>query len=135
MNRETPLPSPDWRQHLATLPEIDPSDALWLRLQRAYSPEARASRRWPWLGVAAAAVLAAVLVWPRAPAPAPAVLDSGPLAMAATRSDPGLRRLDDELALAYARNADESEIAALWQTRERLIASPQDSAPALLARL
>jgi hypothetical protein len=49
--------------------------------------------------------------------------------------DRGLKQVDDELALAYARDAGEAELAALWEVRERLIARRDASPDALLARL
>ena len=133
MNRVIPLPPTDWRAHLASLPEVDPPETLWLRLQAAQRQGRSARVPWPWLAAAAVFALAVVIAWPRTQtqpaAPSVAVLP------AAVRSDDSLRRLDDEIALAYARNADEAELAALWQTRERLIESQQGPAPALLARL
>lgn len=138
MNLPTDISSSAWRRHLATLPDVDPPEALWLRLRAAHASPTRA--RWPWLAATAAAVLVAVLLSPiKEPSSpvgntAPAVASSPP-AVGPVLVDASLRRLDDELTLAYARNADETELAALWQTRERLLDSLQGPAPALLARL
>lgn len=138
MNLPTDFSSSAWRQHLTALPEVDPPEALWLRLRAAHASPTRA--RWPWLAATAAAVLVAVLLWPLNEAMSPVSNTAPAIALAAphigpTHVDAGLRRLDDELTLAYARNADETELAALWQTRERLIDSLQGPTPPLLARL
>lgn len=127
-----------WRRYLAALPDVQPPEALWLRLRAAHASPARA--RWPWLAATAAAVLVAVLLWPLRESRAPLSRAAPAMAVAAPAVEPslvdaGLRRLDDELTLAYARNADETELAALWQTRERLIESLQGPTPAVLARL
>jgi hypothetical protein len=140
MNRSAEIPSRDWRQYLASLPDVDPPEVLWSRLQQRRRPPARPrSSRRAWAGgaIAAALALALVLLWPSPEVPMPEIrrVASSAAPLAATRADAGLRRLDDELALAYARNADEAELAALWQTRERLIDSLQGPSPALLARL
>lgn len=117
-----------WRQHLASLPAVDPPDALWARLQQHRAPAPRRSRPlWPW--AAAAAVLAAVLAWPRAEAPVVATIATAPAV------DQNLRLLDQELTLAYARQADDAELAALWQTRERLLQGTGQSDPPLLVRM
>src|SRR5688572_23514792 len=117
-----------WREHLAQLPEVDPPDALWVRLQHLATPVPKRSRPlWPW--AAAAAVLTAVLAWPRAEAPVVATVATAPVV------DQNLRLLDQELTLAYARQADEAELAALWQTRERLLQGAGQSDPPLLVRL
>lgn len=123
--------TPAWRHYLCTLPEVDPPEALWSRVAAAR----RRPRPWrgPLLaGAAAAAVFAAVLAWPSLRGVAPL---APPSAIAATAGDTGLRRLDDDIALAYARNASEAELAALWQARERVLASLGGPEPALLARL
>lgn len=138
MNLPNDISSSAWRQHLSTLPEVEPPAALWLRLHAARALPTRA--RWPWLAATAAAVLVAVLLWslnePMSPLSntAPVVALAAP-AIGPAYVDAGLRRLDDDLTLAYARNADEAELAALWQTRERLINSLKSPTPALLARL
>lgn len=138
MNLPTDMSSSAWRQHLTALPDVEPPEALWLRLRVAHASPTRA--RWPWLAATAAAVLVAVLLWPlnKPMSPvsnaAPAVALAAP-AVGPANVDAGLRRLDDELSLAYARNADEAELAALWQTRDRLINSLRSPTPALLARL
>ena len=135
MNRVIPLPPTDWRAHLASLPEVDPPETLWLRLQAAQRQGRSARAPWRWLAAAAAFALAVVIAWPGTQTqPAAPSVTALPVP-AAVRSDDSLRRLDDEIARAYARNAGEAELAALWQTRERLIESQQGPAPALLARL
>lgn len=120
-----------WRAHLAALPEVDPPEQLWQRLAAARAGRGGvARRRWPWVAAAAAA-MALALSWPRAipePRPVPPLADHPAV-------DMNLRLLDQELALAYARHAGEAEIAALWQTRERLLAVGTQSDPPLVARL
>lgn len=121
----------DWRGYLQALPEAEPPAALWTRIEQARCTTRARDWRWPTL---AAAILASVLVLgtvPREPA-APGIATAG--------SDPGVvdpavQQLDLELSLAYARQAGEQEIAALWQTRERLLARSGEADPVLLARL
>lgn len=135
-----PLSEP-WRDHLAALPEVDPPAALWQRLRDAQSvPQPKIRQRWPW-AMAAAAVLAVTIVsWPRPETASVDPVASVPaaselLAPAPTGVDQNLRILDQELTLAYARQADEAEIQALWATRERLLASASESSAPMLARL
>ena len=136
MSQPLPFPPPPWRQHLLALPDVEPTPALWSRLAAARRAAARRRRQPLRLGLAAALALVAVLallgrettpVAPQAAAPAP-------LAAAAV-ADAGLRRLDDQIALAYAQGAADEELAVLWQTRAQLIESLQGPAPAVLARL
>ncbi len=140
MNRAGDFDSNDWRAYLHQLPETDAPEGLWARIAAAQAQAQaakprRARPRWlPAIGLAAAAALAAVLVIPReAPVDSEAIEDPTTLAVAADAVD--VRSLDDAIALAYARNAAQDELDALWQTRERLMASASDVAPPLLARL
>jgi hypothetical protein len=121
-----PCPEP-WRQHLAALPSVDPPDALWARLQHLAVAPKRSRPVWPW--AAAAAVMAAVLAWPRPEVPVAQPTASAPSV------DQNLRLLDQELTLAYARQADEAELAVLWQTRERLLQGAGEADQPLLVRL
>lgn len=125
------------RLRLAALPEIAPSDALWLRIARA-QPPVRA-RRWPYAVAAAAAALAAfaigiVVLEPPSPAfqPDRALAEARTLeqALADARvrgvTNPDVRTLERELASADAalqdavdRRAASRELDALW--RERLV--------------
>lgn len=80
----------------------------------------------------ACALLAVMAVVPRlSPAPehAPRVAESAPPLAAARQSDTpdALQHIDRELQLAYARNADDDELAALWALR-RDIAHPHSTA-------
>ena len=124
----------DWRTYLHRLPEAEPPEALWARIAQARAEARPAPRTNRWLafaGMAAALALAAVLVTrepPQAPA-RPAVA-----ALAAPQDSEAVRALDDAIGLAYARNAGQEELDALWQVRERLLGSPAESEP-LLARL
>lgn len=128
MTASDPTLSEAWRQHLAALPEVDPPEALWQRLQ-ADRPRAARRARWPWLAAAAMLTLA-VLSWPRTEVPAG--LATG---VELPAVDQSVRLLDQELALAYARRADEAELAALWQTRRRVLDATTLAEPPLLARL
>ena len=119
-----------WRRHLAELPSVDPPETLWARLQPLAVPAPRRSRPlWPF-AAAAAAALAALLAWPRADVVAPPGVATVPGGV-----DQNVRLLDEELTLAYARQADEAELAALWQARERVLAAGTETAPPMLARL
>lgn len=128
-----------WREYLAALPDAAPPDALWLRLQQARSAGQPRSSRWrPRYALAASLLMlaAAGLAWqlrgPAAPLQEAVVSSARPAAGTAAI---GLRQLDDELALAYSRNADEAELAALWEARERLLATFDPDAPAMVARM
>ena len=124
----------DWRTYLHRLPEAEPPEALWTRIAQARVDAAPPRRTGRWLavtGLAASLALAAVLVTRQPPqAPAQPALTT----LAAPADSEALRALDDAIGLAYARNAGQDELDALWQTRERLLGSPADSEP-LLARL
>lgn len=127
----------DWRTYLHRLPEAEPPAALWSRIEsaRLQSRPARGPRR-PWLavsGLAAAVALAALLV-ARAPVTAPEAPAPVAAVPAVAVDNPALRALDDAIGLAYARNAGQDELDALWQTRERLLGSAAGAEP-LLARL
>jgi hypothetical protein len=138
MNRFENDAEPGWRRHLHALPEVEPPVALWPRLMTARAAPARAVMpRLGWIGLAVAAGVAMLWIWPMAGVQA---WRSGPdpaagMAPMQAAVAPGLRRLDEEISLAYARNADEGELASLWQARARLIAAPEDSVPALPMRM
>lgn len=142
MSQPLPFPPPRWRQRLLALPEVEPPPALWTRIAAARRETLRRRRQPLWLGLAAAlglvALLGFLLVGRDAPSVAPqASTPARPAAPAALAqvADPGLRRLDDQIALAYAHGAADEELAVLWQTRAQLIESLQGPAPAVLARL
>lgn len=91
-DRPTPL---DWGSAFASLPQALPPAHGWERVSAGL--DRRRRRRVPaWIGLAAAATVAAVMVWPRAPAPTPASTPipspvfSGTVADANTK--PGARR-------------------------------------------
>ena len=122
----------NWRSYLHALPEAEPGPLLWSRLQQTRA--ARRAPAWRWTAVAAA-IVASVLVLGSIPgtersASAP-VVSSAPSNIVA----PAVQQLDLELSLAYARQADEREIAALWETRARLLAHASETGSVLLARL
>lgn len=77
-------------------------------------------RRWPlWLApVAAAAAVAWLWVLQPQQITQPTVYDT-PMLLASNYS---LDALDRQLQQAYIQNADEAQITALWQQRERLMA-------------
>lgn len=118
------------REYLASLPDADAPERLWVRVGGAHR---RRTRRRQW-GVGGAAVLALAVagVLPfqlsRQPAsgPAPAftaMTAVGEAPVDAADADARLRALDRELQAAYHRNANEAEIAELWTTRHALLAS------------
>ena len=91
---DRPAP-PDWGSAFASLPQASPPAHGWERVSQRL--DRRRHRRVPaWIGLAAAATVAAVMVWPRAPAPTPAStaipspVFSGTVADANTK--PGARR-------------------------------------------
>ena len=129
MTRLDPPTDPNWRGYLQALPDAEPTDELWSRLQLARS--ARRATPWRWMAVAAAVVVSALVVatLPDAERTTPVLAAAAPATI-----DPALQQLDVELGLAYARLADEEEIAALWQTRERLLARTGEPGLVLLAR-
>ena len=130
MTRLDPPTDPNWRSYLHGLPDSEPPAELWSRLQQARS--ARRAPSWRWMAVAAAVVASALVVasLPDLERADPVIATVVPAAI-----DPALQQLDLELSLAYARQADEDEIAALWQTRERLLAHTGEAGSVLLARL
>jgi hypothetical protein len=128
MTRLDPPTDANWRSYLHALPESEPPAELLSRLQQARS--ARRAPSWRWMAVAAA-VVASALVVASLPDPERAAIAT----VAPAAIDPALQQLDLELSLAYARQADEDEIAALWQTRERLLAHTGEDGSVLLARL
>jgi hypothetical protein len=137
MNRVDDLARDDWRGHLASLPSVEPPESLWARIaaaRQARMPARRGARSW--VGAAIAASLFAVWLLPRFHVDLVSVPGTAAPAVASRSAvDRGLKQVDDELALAYARNAGEAELAALWEVRERLIARQDASPDALLARL
>jgi hypothetical protein len=138
MSQPVPFPPPPWRQQLLALPEVEPPPALWARLAAARRAAARRRRQPLWLGLAAASGLIAVLgfvLLGRDAAPGAGTAAVPAPAAAVPAADPGLQRLDDQIAMAYARGAADEELAVLWQTRAQLIESLQGPAPAVLARL
>lgn len=119
------------REHLASLPEADVPERLWTRIDGA---RRRRNRRWAaGAGIAGLAiVLGALLPSPpsrqlpsgaRPAAIATSTSDGGDALPAGANTDPRLRALDRDLQAAYRRNANETEIAALWATRRALLAS------------
>jgi hypothetical protein len=148
MSRLDPNTPPDWRRHLAELPEVAPDESLWPRLQAARvagrgTPRTRRPA-WAWAAVAAAMIMAVVLVSAlRAPVADPdarAVAGAMPLAEVAPVAvrapvDAGLLQIDADIERAYARGADAADVAELWATRQRVALSLDSAAPVLVARL
>lgn len=135
-----------WRAHLAALPECDPPPALWLRVRDAQlQTRGHPQRvRWPWLATAAALALAVLLASLLRAEPQPAIADIAPAAPSTEPArtpvtDPtsraSLMRIDAALTRAYERNADETELDALWQARQGMLDSLASNASAQLVQL
>lgn len=111
-------------RHLEELADAPPADALWSRVAAARNRQLRRQRSVVAGGAMGCALLAAIVLAPRlspAPGHAPRVAESVPTQAAARQSAPdALQRIDRELQLAYARNADDDELAALWTVRRDL---------------
>ena len=112
-------------RHLQHLPDTAPSDALWQRIAEARRRQLRRQRGAVAGGAAACMLLAVATLVPRmtaSPAPSPALAEAVPSPIPATQSTQpdALQRIDRELQLAYARNADDAELAALWTVRRDL---------------
>lgn len=117
--------------YLAALPEAPPSPALWTRLAQARQRQLR-RRRGVAVGLATGCLALGVVglfQLPRQVAPAsppPAAIDHAPATSPAPLQSAGsdaVRALDRELQLAYARNASDAELGALWDLRRNLLAS------------
>ncbi len=124
------------RQQLHDLPDAAPSDALWARLADARQRQVRRQRGVIAGGTAACAALVATLFFnlglqpgddKAAPVTANTVtLASTTPAISNTPSE-SLHHIDRELQLAYARNADDAELASLWAVRQGLLHSRTDT--------
>jgi len=121
--------------YLTALPEAPPSPALWTRLAQARQRQLR-RRRGVALGLATGCLALGVVglfQLPRQVAPAStppqlsrAAIDLAPATSPAPLQSAGsdaVRALDRELQLAYARNASDAELGALWDLRRNLLAS------------
>lgn len=117
--------------YLAALPEAPPSPALWTRLAQARQRQLR-RRRGVAVGLATGCLALGVVglfQLPRQVAPAsppPTAIDHAPATSPAPLQSAGsdaVRALDRELQLAYARNASDAELGALWDLRRNLLAS------------
>lgn len=140
-----------WRMHLAALPECDPPEAVWQRLQAARAQaQARPPSRpvFAWLASAAAVTFAAVLgtqmLSTPATAPSAPLVDATPhidtpANVAASVVDPASRaslsRIDDAIARAYERNAGDAELDALWQARNGMVETLASNSSAQLLQL
>ena len=110
-------------RHLQHLPDTAPSDALWQRVAEARRRQLRRQRTAVAGGAAACMLLAVATLVPRMTAsPAPSLAEAVPSPIPATQAiqPDALQRIDRELQLAYARNADDAELAALWTVRRDL---------------
>ena len=119
------------RQHLHDLPDTEPSDALWTRIDGARRKQLNRRRGLLAGGATACAGAAATLFFGFghltnddvarpgmvATTPSPA---STPAPVASPES---LHHIDRELQLAYARNADDAELASLWAVRRDVLQS------------
>lgn len=124
------------RQQLQNLPDATPSVALWERLADARQQQVRRQRRVIAGGTAACAALAATLLFnldPRlgdgesAPVTANTITPAPTTPVASIASHESLHHIDRELQLAYARNADDAELASLWAVRQGLLHSRTDN--------
>ena len=119
------------RQQLLTLPDAEPSDALWWRIAQARQTQIRHRRRWIAGGATAGVVVALTLLLGLPPRPAhdrtaPAIAttpSNQPSSNSVAMPPDALRRIDRELQLAYARNADDAELASLWAVRQDILHS------------
>lgn len=110
-------------RHLQHLPDTAPSDALWQRVAEARRRQLRRQRGAVAGSAAACMLLAVATLVPRMTAsPAPSLAEAVPSPIPATQAiqPDALQRIDRELQLAYARNADDAELAALWTVRRDL---------------
>ena len=145
MSTLDPNASPDWRRHLAGLPEVAPDESLWLRLQAARAARSRVSRPArrgsprAWASAAAVVGAIALLAALRAPIGVPDTRDASVATVApagvAAPMDAGLLQIDADIERAYARGADAAEVAELWATRQRVALGLDGAAPVLVARL
>lgn len=120
------------RQNLQNLPDVEPSDALWARLAGERQRQIRRQHGVMAGGTAACAVLASTLLFNLGPqfgddesiAATASTVTPGSITPAASITLPeSLHRIDRELQLAYARNADDAEIASLWTVRQGILHS------------
>lgn len=122
-------------QQLHDLPDAEPADALWARVADARQRQIRRQHGAIAGGTAACAVLAATLFFnfdtrftdvESAPAIATTATHTS-AAFTASPSTESLHRIDRELQLAYARNADDAELASLWEVRQDILLSRPES--------
>lgn len=110
------------RQHLSRLPEPSPDPALWSRVNAARQGQFQRRR----VGLAMVTVASAGLgvfatLDPLPRTVAPKVASSAVEAPASDIAESAIARIDRDLQLAYARNADDAEIAALWTLRQGVL--------------
>jgi hypothetical protein len=135
-------PPSNLASRLAELPEFDPPESLWARIEAAHGAR-NAQRRRRFFGAAGGALaasiaLATLLLHPlRSPNDAPDLLGSlrgesqrleaqlsGAHLMhtsATLGTELELRRLDTTLQHAYEHGADSAELAPLWRRRNELL--------------
>ena len=116
------------QQHLNDLPDHEPNAALWAKLSEARQRQQLRQRSLMAAGTTACAALAATTFFVLGPglvdeAAAPNAVTSIPTSITSPES---LHRIDRELQLAYARNADEAELASLWAVRRDILHARPD---------
>lgn len=123
----------DWGSAFASLPQEAPPAHAWERLSARVDRQRRQRRVPAWIGLAAAATVAAVMVWPRAPAPAatpPPI--SGTVAAATTK--PAIRRdppaAETPVATAVPSNGVVAAVAKPAAMRMETVDAPRDPDPA-----
>ena len=118
------------QQHLNDLPDHEPNAALWAKLSEARQRQQLRQRSLMAAGTTACAALAATTFFVLGPrfvddAAAPNAVTSIPASTSIT-SPESLHHIDRELQLAYARNADEAELASLWALRRDILHARPD---------
>ena len=110
------------RQHLSLLPERAPDPALWSRVNAARQGHLQRRR----VGLAIVAVASAglgvfAMLDPQHRTVQPTGASSPVEAPGGDIAESAIARIDRDLQLAYARNADDAEIAALWTLRQGVL--------------
>lgn len=113
-------------RHLEHLPDAPPPDALWLRVAEARRRQLRRQRGAFAGGIGACALVLAVVLVPRittdtaVEAPTTRFAQAQDTDVMSDAQHDALRGIDRELQMAYARNAGEAELDALWAVRRDL---------------
>lgn len=122
-------------KQLRDLPDAKPSDAVWEKLAAARQRQVRRQRGMVAGGSACVALAVTLLInlglkpGDDRATPAIATTRAPTSTIPAVSNTPSesLHHIDRELQLAYARNADDAELASLWAVRRGLIHSRTDN--------